>query len=206
MGLVKKQGASEEAAGDAAGSSMTELVRDLASADPSTRRSAAKQLLEYPGATKILCEHLERDASISVRSIILSGLMRNHSREAAEALVGLLRSEDVNLRNSAIEALQEMPDEVGPHIEELLSDSDSDVRIFTVNVLSALRHPNIRSWLRQVLEHDGHVNVCAAAIDALVEAGELDDIPLLEDMSSRFPGVPFIAFAAEAGIRRIRGR
>jgi hypothetical protein len=38
----------------------------------------------------------------------------------AARLADLLRSDDVPLRNAAIEALQEMPDLIAPHFERLL--------------------------------------------------------------------------------------
>ena len=118
----------------------------------------------------------------------------------------MLRSEDANLRNGAIEALQQMPDEVAPHVETILAHPDSDVRIFAVDVLSALPHPMVPEWLRRVVTLDPHVNVCAAALDALAEAGQPDVIPALEALADRFPDVAFMRFAADAAIRRIRGR
>ena len=118
----------------------------------------------------------------------------------------LLGSEDANLRNGAIEALQQMPDEVAPHVEAMLADPDSDVRIFAVDVLSALPHPMVPEWLRRVVTLDPHVNVCAAALDALAEAGQPEVIPALEELADRFSDVAFIQFAVDAAIRRIRGR
>ena len=110
--------------------------------------------------------------SLSVRSIILTGLIVNKSPAVVAGLLPLLGSEDANLRNGAIEALQQMPDEVAPHVEAMLADPDSDVRILAVNVLSALPHPMVPEWLRRVVTTDPHVNVCAAALDALAEVGE----------------------------------
>src|ERR1019366_773410 len=132
-------------------------------------------------------------------------LIVNKSPAVVTGLLPFLGSEDANLRNGAIEALQHMPDEVAPHVVSMLADEDSDVRIVAVNVLAALPHPMVPEWLLQVVLHDPHVNVCAAAQDALVEAGEPDVIPALEALADRFPGVAFIQFAVDAAIRRIRG-
>jgi HEAT repeat protein len=120
--------------------------------------------------------------------------------------VAIAGSEDANLRNGAIEALQQMPDEVAPHVEAMLADPDSDVRIFAVDVLSALPHPMVPEWLRRVVTLDPHVNVCAAAFDALAEAGQPDVIPALGKAGRSFSDVAFIQFAVDAAIRRIRGR
>jgi HEAT repeat protein len=95
---------------------------------------------------------------------------------------------------------------VAPQVEAMLGDPDSDVRIFAVNVLAALPHPMVPAWLRRVVTVDPHVNVCAAALDALAEVGEPEDIPALEALAERFADVAFIKFAVDAAVRRIRAR
>ena len=50
------------------------------------------------------------------------------------------------------------------------------------------------------------VHLCAAALDALAEAGEPDAIPALEGLAERFWDVAFIRFAVDAAVRRVRGR
>jgi HEAT repeat protein len=181
-------------------------VADLASDDTSMRRRAAQALSRMPDAVAAICVHLANERSLSVRSIILTGLIVHKSPGVVRGLLPLLGSEDANLRNGAIEALQQMPDDVAPHVEAMLGDPDSDVRIFAVDVLSALAHPMVPEWLRRVVTLDPHVNVCAAALDALAEAGQPEVIPALEELANRFADVAFIRFAVDAAIRRIRGR
>jgi HEAT repeat protein len=181
-------------------------VADLASDDTSIRRRAAQELSRTPDAVAAICAHLANEGSLSVRSIILTGLIVHKSPAVVRGLLPLLGSEDANLRNGAIEALQQMPDEVAPHVEAMLADPNSDVRIFAVDVLSALPHPMVPEWLRRVVTLDPHVNVCAAALDALAEAGQPEVIPALEELANRFEDVAFIQFAVDAAIRRIRGR
>jgi HEAT repeat protein len=208
MALVRR--AAGHTAGDAALDDapygQQQWIADLASADAAIRRRAARALSELPDAVPALCGHLASERSLSVRSIILTGLIINKSPVVVEGLLPLLRSEDANLRNGAIEALQQMPTEVAPHVEAMLADSDSDVRIFAVDVLAALPHPMVPEWLCRVVTLDPHVNVCAAAVDALAEAGDADAIPALEALAERFSDVAFIRFAADAAIRRIHGR
>jgi HEAT repeat protein len=181
-------------------------IADLTSGDASIRRRAARALSRMPDAVPVLCTHLANEPGLSVRSIILTGLIVHRSAAVVNGLLPLLASEDANLRNSAIEALQQMPDEVAPHVESMLAHPDSDVRIFAVDVLAALAHPMVPEWLRRVVTNDPHVNVCAAALDALAEAGEPDVIPALQGLAERFSDVAFIRFAVDAAIRRIRGR
>ena len=181
-------------------------IADLTSGDASIRRRAARALAEMPDAVPVLCAHLANEQSLSVRSIILTGLIVHKSAAVVNGILPLLASEDANLRNSAIEALQQMPDEVAPHVETMLTHPESDVRIFAVDVLAALAHPKVPEWLRHVVTNDPHVNVCAAALDALAEAGEPDAIPALEGLAERFWDVAFIRFAVDAAVRRVRGR
>jgi len=73
---------------------------------------------------------------------------------AVAGLVDCLASEDVALRNEAIEAMKQLPDEVASIMRGLLADANPDVRIFAVNVLESLRHPEVESWLITVIERD----------------------------------------------------
>jgi HEAT repeat protein len=154
----------------------------------------------------VLCAHLANEPNLSVRSIILTGLIIHRSPAVVVGLLPLLSGDDANLRNGAIEALQQMPDEVAPHVESMLTAADSDVRIFAINVLAALPHPMVPEWLLRVVTLDPHVNVCAEALDAFAEVGEPEAIPALEALADRFSDVAFIRFAVDAAARRIRGR
>jgi HEAT repeat protein len=185
---------------------MAPCIADLRADDATLRRNAARALAAMPEAVPLLCAHLADEPNHSVRSIIFTGLIGHASSAAVEGLLPLLRSDDANLRNAAIEALQEMPEAVGPYVERLLADDDSNVRIFIVNVLGALHHTEVPRWLLQVVANDPHVNVCAAALDALSEVGEPDVIPALQALKLRFADVAFIDFAVDAAIRRILGR
>jgi HEAT repeat protein len=119
-------------------------IADLASDDSAIRRCAAQALCEIPDAVPVVCAHLANERSLSVRSIILTGLIINKSATVVAGLLPLLRSEDANLRNGAFEALQQMPDEVAPHADAMLDDPDSDVRIFAIHVLVEPRRESRR--------------------------------------------------------------
>jgi len=125
------------------------------------------------------------------------------SEAAVAALLPMLRSEDAQLRNGAIEGLCSMPQAVAPRVAALLRDADADVRIFTVNLLGDLRHDQVLPWLRQVMQHDDAINVVAAAIEVLAEVGSPSDIKALRAAQQRFAGDAFIGFAADMAIERI---
>jgi HEAT repeat protein len=208
MALVKssRPSADSDPTPGASGDDRQSWIADLASDVTGRRRAAARALAELPDAVPLLLAHLAKEEALSVRSIILTGLILHKSPMVVAGLMPLLACEDANLRCGAVEALQEMPDEVAPHVERLLDDPDSDVRIATVMILSSLPHPRVPVWLQRVVATDPHVNVAAAALDALAELGDLDAIDAIESLPGRFPDVSYIAFAADVAIKRIRGR
>jgi HEAT repeat protein len=182
------------------------LLADLAAEQPSVRRAAVRGLANHPEAVEDLCDRLGVEASPSVRAVLFTTLIQHQSPAVAARLAEFLRSDDVPLRNAAIEALQEMPDAVAPHFEKLLADDDSDVRIFAVNILATLRHAKTSEWLVDVIRSDPHINVCAAAVDGLTEVGGPEALQDLEDLRRRFAGNAFMEFAIDAAMRRIQGQ
>lgn len=179
------------------------LIEQLQDPDVSTRRWAARDLAEHPEAAPSLCAHILKEHDASVREVIFTTLTCLGSEAVVDGMVPLLRSEDANLRNSAIEVLSSLPELVGPRIEALLKDADPDVRIFTVNLLGDLRHADVARWLSQVLQEDAHVNVVAAAIEVLAEVGSTSALPALKQARIRFADDPFIGFAADLAEQRI---
>ena len=181
------------------------VLGDLTRADSSVRRSAARELVHFPEAAMAACDRLEAETSPSVRAVLFTTLIHLQSPEVALRLARLLRSDDAPLRNAAIEALQEMPDAAAAHLQDLLNDPDSDVRIFAVNIISALRHAQAPEWLGRVIRTDSHINVCAAAVDGLAEIGGAESLQDLEALRQRFADNAFMTFAIDAAVCRIRG-
>jgi HEAT repeat protein len=179
------------------------LVRELENADPLVRRWAARDLADCPEAAADLVARLPRESEASVREIIFSTLTGLGNEIAVAGLVQCLRSEDAALRNEAIEGMKQLPDEVALIVRGLLADPDADVRIFTVNILESLRHPNVESWLIEVIERDPQVNVCATAVDLLGEVGSLESQEPLKRLKARFTDEPYIQFAADLALKRI---
>ncbi len=188
-----------------------ELERDCASLvislnNPSTvtRRWAARDLADCPGSSAALVARLGDETDASVREVILTTLTRLGDGVAVAGLVQCMRSEDAALRNEAIETMKLLPDAVAPIMRELLADADSDLRIFAVNILESLKHPDVELWLREVIERDPHINVCATAVDLLGEVGSVAALDSLRQLKARFAGQAYIAFAADLAIKRIQ--
>jgi hypothetical protein len=179
------------------------LIQQLADSNPTARRWAARDLLECPDIAGVLVEHLHWERDPSVRDVIFTTLTRLGNEIAVLGLVTCLRSEDVALRNEAIEAMKHLPEEVAPIIRNLLADPVSDVRIFAVNILESLRHPQVEEWLVEVIDRDSHLNVCGSALDLLGEVGTGHSIAALQRLKERFPEEPYIQFATDLALKRI---
>lgn len=167
------------------------------------RRWAARDLADCPDSAQALVTRLLAEPDASVREVILTTLTRLGDAHAVAGLVQCMRSDDAALRNEAIEAMKQLPEAVAPLMRGLLADEDSDMRIFAVNILESLRHPEVETWLAEVVEHDPHVNVCATAVDLLGEVGSRAVLEPLLRMRLRFAHEPYIQFAADLAIKRI---
>jgi HEAT repeat protein len=180
------------------------LTLELDNPNPIPRRWAARDLALFVEAAPALIALLEREEDPTVREAVLMSLTEIGNSVAVHGLVNCLRSEDVALRNEAIEAMKHLPDAVAPIMAGLLADPEADVRIFTVNVLESLRHPDVEKWLIAVISEDSHINVCATAVDLLSEVGSATAIAPLQALKQRFLDEPYIEFAADLALRRIR--
>jgi len=185
---------------------LEDLMVSLEDETPSVRRQAARDLVEFPAASPALVSRLKRETNLSVRGAIFGTLTRLGDDAAVAGLVDCLRSEESALRNEAIEAMKQLPAEVATIMQELLSDPDPDVRIFTLNILESLRHPDVEKWLIQVIESDEHVNVCGAALDVLCEVGSEAAQEALVRVKERFLGEAYVQFAASLALKRIRNQ
>lgn len=209
MGLVKAktekrpESNSQRAANPV--STREELSAALADADSGVRRRAAKEIAGSPNAAAALVVQLKGEMDTSVREAIFNSLVLLKDRVAVSGLIDCLRSEDAALRNQAIEAMRQMGGEPASVLESLLSDPDPDVRVFAVNILGSNRHPDLEKWLIRVIDVDAHVNVCAAALDLLYEVGTEAAAESLTQLKARFVREPYIQFAADLALKRIRG-
>ncbi|MBK1719068.1 HEAT repeat domain-containing protein [Thiocystis violacea] len=206
MGLIKTQPTVESVTEevrkhprDCAG-----LLAQLIDPNPTVRRWAARDLADCPDISAALVERLHQEADISVREVILTTLTGLGDATSVAGLVECLRSEDAARRNEAIEAMRQLPDAVAPIIRGLLADPDPDVRIFAVNILESLCHPEVERWLIEVIDRDPHVNVCGAAVDLLGEVGSGAARESLLRLKARFANEPYIRFAADLALGRLR--
>jgi HEAT repeat protein len=179
------------------------LLAQLRDPDPQQRRWGARDLADHPQAATALADRLQHEPDLGVREAIFTTLEKLAGPVTAVALLPLLRSEDAGLRNGAIEALAAMPEATAPQLDALLADADADVRLFAVNLLADLRHPQVPAWLERVLRDETAPNVVAGAIEVLAEVGTSALLPALEGARQRFSDDPFIGFAADIAGERM---
>jgi HEAT repeat protein len=179
------------------------LAGELRHSDPERRWSAARRLGDRPGAAEPLAAALPGETEPRVVEAIFTALTRRGGEESAPHLFPLLRSDDAALRNGAIEALQTMPAALTGHIEELLHDLDSDVRIFAVELTRKMPAESATAALCRLLDRETHPNVCAAVVDVLAEIGSRAAIPHLDRCRDRFATQPFLSFAIATAIETL---
>ena len=205
MGLVKPKSVPMARRGKTAPApEIDQILAALEGADAGGRRQAARQIADCPDAAKALMSRLKREEDAAVRDVILNTLVRLKDTSIVAGLAECLRSEDAAMRNETIEAFKQLGHEVDPILESMLADPDPDVRIFVVNILESQRHSEAENWLIKVIEDDSHVNVCATAVDLLCEVGTEASSDALLRLKVRFASEPYIQFAADLALKRIR--
>lgn len=179
------------------------LLQKLRAESVAERLMAIRALSRFPQAIEDVGSLLSSEKSRQVREAIITALISIGTVEAARVLIPLLAGSDVELRNSAVEALQSMPEPTAAHMHTLLSDSDSDVRLFAISVMQGLNHPGILDWLVEVIKHETELNVCMAAVDLVAEIGTEQVMPDIEEVRARFPGEPFVDFVIDKALRAL---
>lgn len=193
----KKGGASSETAGSPHAT--------LDSPDADSRWTAARALAGQADAVPALAAALGREAIPRVREAIMTALIRIGNPASIEVLLPYLRSQDAGVRAAAIEALQALPEAIAPFMPPLLRDGDSDVRLLATELARNMEAAEATRLLCELIEHEHHPNVCAAAIDVLTEVGTPEALPTLERCAARFAATPFLPFAISVAMNRISG-
>ena len=185
---------------------LQQLAAQLDHADSARRRDAARVLAGCPGCSELLLRRLDVESEASVSEALIGALAQQADELAVQALLDCLRSEEVALRNDAIEARKIAGRQHPQLIREALTDSDSDVRILAIGILESLRHPDIEHWLIDLLEQEMHINVCACAIDLLCELGTERCLDVLDECRRRFVSEDYLCFTIELALARLQER
>lgn len=199
MGLKKKSNASDDTVIQqeekrSAERTPEQLVADLASPDSSLRRWAVRDLRGEENAHKVFLARLPAENDPTVIEALFSALEHNMTDADASQLIGMLKSEQVQLRNGAIELMQQNPDLFAHNVHKLMQDDDPDTRIFCVDIIGAVAHPDALNWLHRIALNDDNENVVGTALDKLAEVSDSSTYDILQTVESRFPDHAYISF------------
>jgi HEAT repeat protein len=151
----------------------------------------------------ILLENLT-DSDWWVRKDTIQKLLDYPAESYVGYLIQWLRNdEDALVRNAAMEMLREMGTGALSSLLSLLQDEDSDIRIFSANVLGDLEEPAALDALGRTLR-DPDENVRTAAVEAIGKIGEEKAVDLLIEASSDH--ALWVAMAAIEAMGKIGGK
>ena len=172
---------------------------------PEVRWAAVSAIASQPGSVPTLAGALARETHMRVREAIFTGLAQAATPESVLAVLPYVRSDTASLRTGALDALRAMPALTEPHLTELLSDPDSDVRVLACDLARVMTGPEAPKLLCALIEVERQANVCAAAVEALSEIGDAGALPSLAICAERFVDDPFLVFASKAASERLSG-
>ncbi|MBF9000390.1 HEAT repeat domain-containing protein [Vibrio nitrifigilis] len=146
---------------------------------------------------------INQEGASHLGEVAFSSLQTHLSDQVVQKLVHFLASEDPFIRNQAIELLQNSPELLAPYIGDLIHSDNNDVRIFSVDILGLLPHPDVPVWIKEILRTESHVNVVGAAIDRATQLADPSLVPELKQVKQRFNDVAYIQFACDLAITRL---
>jgi HEAT repeat protein len=167
------------------------IERGLSSADPASRRIAARDLATLGGrrATPLVLKALN-DTDVEVRLAAAQSAMRLRVTEATEMVAQWLGEREARLRISACEVAHAMPDtRVVQPLARALGDSDPAVRAACADALGASGTPEAVAPLSGKLD-DPTPNVRSQVARALARLGDARAVvPLVGKVQDSVPDV-----------------
>lgn len=152
------------------------ILNDLHSSDEEIRRSALQLLRDVsPPDMHSLLFSAMGDESWRVRKEAVECFVTSDpDSDSISQLLALLRNEEnAGLRNSAAEAVIRLGSASAPLLIDLVTDQDSDVRKFVIDVMGAIGNTVFVPAMLHALS-DPEVNVASAAAEQLGSLGDPD--------------------------------
>lgn len=165
--------------------------------------AAARTLAAEPVGVPTLLARLAEEHVPAARAALLDILLAQGGPMVIEGLLVMLASNSGGPRHDVVTALREVPAQTAAHLERRLRDPDPELRLFTVNLLESLHHPQQLHWLIEVVRQDSNLDVCAAAVDLLGEVGDHRAMEALRAVKLRFPEAKFLHFAVDVALGQI---
>lgn len=152
-------------------SSLAEFIEQLHGVEEAERIYAAEDIgyLNLPEGVPALLERLNQETSRAVREAIFQALLRIEADAATEGSIGLLGSDDPQIRNQAVEVLRAKGIRSIPFLGNLMRDGDKDQRKLVLDVLSGVSASSVEAIYEAALS-DTDPNVVITAVDNLGRA------------------------------------
>jgi HEAT repeat protein len=149
-------------------SSLEEYSEKLDSPDEAERVYAAEDIgyLNAPDGVPVLVERLVREPSLAVRDAIFQALTRIDGDAAIGGSMGLLGSEDPQIRNQAVEVLRRKGAASIPFLGMAMRDGDKDTRKLVLDVLGGIQAGDAGEIYTSALS-DEDPNVVITAVENL---------------------------------------
>jgi len=180
----------------------TEIMRRLQDSDPEILREAAQDAGDYDCSDAIpTLIALLKSKNLGVQEAAEISLRQMGGAQAVQQLAPLLRTEDAQVRNLAMDILRQIGNQNIGSIFNLLRDDDVDVRIFAADILGSTANILAVPHLCRTLLHDPEVNVrCQAA----VSLGDLSFVEAANCLNQAMGDEEWVQFSVIEALLKIR--
>jgi len=164
-------------------SSLAECIGRLQGADETERAYAAEDLgyLNVPDGVPALLERLSGEASPAVRDAIFQALIRIEGDAPIAGCIGLLSSEDPQIRNQAVDVLRHKGAPSVPFLHTAMRSGDKDIRKLVLDVLSGIQAGDTAALYAAALS-DKDPNVVITAVENLGRIRAVEFRSRIEDL------------------------
>ncbi len=138
---------------------------------------------------------------IGVQEAVDHALRRIGGASVVHAVIPMLRSENVPVRNLAMDLLRELGKSDIASLRELLQDNDADIRIFAADILGSLQDVQAVAPLCAALLHDPEVNV---RYQAAVSLGTLAFSEAARCLNSALGDEEWVQFSAIEALTKLK--
>ena len=155
--------------------SLKEYAEKLNSADEADRIYAAEDIGYWntPEGVPVLLDRLGKEPSRAVRDAIFQALIRIDAGAAIEGSIGLLGSEDPQIRNQAVDVLRRKGARSIPALTAVMRDGDQDMRKLVLDILSGIQASGAGEIYAAALSgKDANVAITAVENLGRIRAGE----------------------------------
>jgi HEAT repeat protein len=149
-------------------SSLEEYIEKLGHPDETERIYAAEDIgyLNVADGVPALLARLGKESSRAVCDVIFQALIRIDSDSAIEGSIGLLRSDDPQIRNQAVDVLRQKGKRSIPFLTLAMRDGDKNLRKLVLDILAGGQASNAQDIYAAALE-DNDLNVVITAVENL---------------------------------------